>query len=487
MLQKNEIPKMARAEKRRKLGLKSELSASVEKHEGHSAFRDSVQQWEDELGLSMPLFVNANPVHFDLGQNKNSNHSPVNQPKSSGYDDQQDAFDVGAFLVESDEVQVLDEADAPPALQHFSSPPLRRNKALEEANITPVKFHIAVKKVAEKEEGVNKAGCIIETASGAVHMFKPHLGKETWSFWEMVHEIASGNLFRLYLGKSRAPRIGVISSELQGVAQFGVGSEIFQFTQLCQYDWRIAKPIGIEKVLVTSAILGDPDPHCKNVGYNAASKLSKLDHGRAYLVWYLNGLDFLDYLTRMSKYNCYTYTLSIAAIERQLNTIKSIGKDLPNVIISDAIACIKENANKNLMPCKLASFRKGRWVDRDALKTDFRCYRRGTNCISSWDAFRGDLINVFNTNFNVIQDALGVLTNMKLQGYKGIMIASSSSASMPAKPDPKVCYDFQSYVAAIKAERDLTSEPGKVNLRSYLDFYRDNDNHIVEEGKAARA
>jgi len=482
MLRKNVIPKRSRAEKRRKLELEIVLSASqssqVEEHEGHSAFRDSEQQWEGELGVSMPLFVNAESVHFDFGQNKKSPLSPVKQPKSCTHGAQQNAF-VGAFLVEPDEVQTLDAPnDDPPVLLHFPSPPPRRNKALEAANITPVKFHISKRKLGEKAEGVNKAGCIIETASGTVYMFKPHLGKETWSFWEMVHEITAGNLFRLYMGKNRAPRIGVLSSQLQGEEQFGVSSEMFQFTQLSKYRWRDKKPKGFEKIIVTSAFLGDPDPHCKNVGYNADGELSKVDHGRAYLAEYLNGLDFLDFLTRMCEYNFYTYILSIAGIERQLNKIKSFGMDLPKAIISDAIACIEEHARDDLMPCKIKSFRKGRWVDRDALKTEFRCYRRGVICISNWGMYRKDIINVFNSNFSVIDDALGILANMKLQDYEGIMIASNSSTSMPVAPNPKVCSDFQSYLAAIQAERDKTSVPGKLNITSHLDFYRDAERKV---------
>lgn len=466
--------------KRRRYGEESGLgdreSSPVEEmvagHEGHSAFEESEQQLQDCLALSTPLFIDKGPVRFDMARNEEYSPGSVVRVKSSEGGSQNEEFDVGAFLVGPEEESVPSaQAESLPALERTQSPPPRQNRKLEEHNVTPVKFHIAKEEVGKKSDGL-ASGYILKTASGKNFMFKPECGKLTWSFWEMVNEIVAGNLYRLYLGKSRSPVIGVCESQVRGDMQFGAASEMFGFTQLFESGWRDRKPEGFEEVIATSVFLGDPDPHVKNIGLNSAGELSKLDHGRAFMAEFLNGLDFLDYMTRVCKYNYYAYTISIDAIELQLKKISSIGAELPIAIIQDAFKCIEENAAADLLPTQIDHYVKGRWVDPAMRKAEGAPrYGGGYIPMKNWSEYSGYLTAIFNTNYQAIGDAICILADMKKRGYEVVNIGRYGSASMPDS-NPKVCADFQKYAAIIKAEREREGVPGKFNIKAYLDVYR---------------
>jgi len=337
----------------------------------------------------------------------------------------------------------------------------RRDSAITgEKEFTPVKDHVAHQKVADKNKGINidSASGVIRTPSGRSYMFKP-ISKDQarlyGSILETVHEVAAGNLFRLYLGKNRAPRIGLCTSQLTSEDRVGVSSEMFEsFLELKDTVMsRSSKPDFFEDVMVTSLFVGDTDPHSQNVGFNQNRELSKVDHGRAFLVSFKNGQDFLDYLVNLCKYHLYPYTLSISAIIDQLVTIKNKGLRKPLSIIDNAFSQLERSLTQYpKFPFKLGVYDQSRWVDPFVRAKLFAPTWLSVKPLDSWGEYKHYLSTMLQENYAVIDQAIAILQKAKAGSYDEIQ------------------YDLHATARQLCARKDFLVEIGVINRSETFPF-----------------
>jgi len=455
----------------------NELNPEFEEHEAHSAFEDSDEE-EAQVAHSAvavtsikPAVQNA-PAPFidldselaalmasrELASKKKSRKSlfgaeefevnevqplPVQADKVESEEADTVVLYAGIHMLSPSKKQVVLESAAalkpetpalgsPPRVQRkqsaAQSPSATRSDSESVDAFTPVKFHKAEVKKEGKKKGINddKASGVIGTPSGRSYMFKPiskEKAKQNGTLLETVNEIVAGNLFRLYLGKNRAPKIGLCISGLTSENRIGVSSEMFgAFRELKDTAMlRSKKPQGFEDIMVTSAFLGDTDPHGQNVGYNQNSELSKVDHGRAFLASFKNGQDFIDYLVSLCKYHLYPFTLSINAIITQLTKIKNKGLRKPTNMIHDAIGVLERSLTEyHNPPFRLGIYDQSRWVDPMIRAKLFVPTCLEVKQLDTWEDYKNYITTILHDNFEMIDRAIDILQTVKANSYDEI-------------------------------------------------------------------
>jgi hypothetical protein len=301
----------------------------------------------------------------------------------------------------------------------------RREKAGDaDDKFTPVKLNVAQNKVRGKDKGVNRddASGVMRSPSGREFMFKPVTQDEGMldiSLIETLNEIISGNLFRLYLGKNRAPTIGLCTSQLTSESRVGVSSDMFSsFSELWSEKLdRNQKPDGFEAIMVTSLFLGDADPNKQNVGFNQARELSKIDHGRTFLVSYKNGKDFLQYLFDLCNYHQYPYSLSYDAIKAQLILIRDCGLESAFARVDDAFSQIEKSMSEfHKPPFAFPVYDPSRWVDPIVRARLFSPIPRGYKRVERWADYKKYITTMLQGNYSIIDDALTCLAEARASG-----------------------------------------------------------------------
>jgi hypothetical protein len=324
--------------------------------------------------------------------------------------------------------------------ENLQSPKVTRenNSASVVKDFTPVKVHEARSKVADKEKGVNKAAAsgVIRSPSQRQYMFKPITKTSTVvnkinlnvSLVESINEIIAGNLYRLYLGKDKAPAIGLCTSNLTQEHFIGVSSAMFpSFNDLSKGPLkRNEKPDGYEAVMVTSLFLGDTDPNRTNLGFNENNELSKIDHGRAFLASFNCGKDFLKYLYELCGTFRYPYPLSYHAIAEQLTIIRDLGWENIERRVSDAFVQLEQAISPfHSLPFYFLKHNPKRWVDPLTWASLLIYPHVEVVKVDSWEIYKQHITSMLHNNFSVIEDALACLSQ-----------AQRSDAEMQIYPMP---------------------------------------------------
>lgn len=318
--------------------------------------------------------------------------------------------------------------------------PSKSKRPLSDVPFTPVKSHKAASIIRGKKDGLHD-GNIVATPSKSQYMYKTFGPSQSRCNRDIIHELAAGNLVRSYMGKSRAPVIGLCSSTFENYKKFGLSSAMFQsFIQLRETEWHIAKPVGFEEMLVVCGIIGDTDIHQRNVGYNENRELSKVDHGRAFMFKYRNGLEFLHVLTNACEANGYRYLLSLKSLREKLQFIASLGLEQPKQMIWDAFMAMSSLSQEmhDIFPIEVSTYRVSVYnhasyeenaeefcpsssdlsslVQQGCLSTTTR--------IESWEQYNGYIVSTLTANVSIISEAVEIIQSMERNKYTDVKIKS---------------------------------------------------------------